>query len=143
MPSLIEEGLRYLRREALHWLSHHVDHPQTIRSKGAFLYSARLTLKMVIISSLISVIGHIFIDGIGFLPYPLVQAITIGLVLTIAITAIVGITFSYIVSESVLIVSEQKDKFERLSNYDELSGLRNRRSSLNITKISVDWVILC
>jgi len=83
---------------------------------------------LILAACAINTVAHLMVDAFGLLPYPLHQALLVGLTLTVCITGTIGLVAYAMVAEAILALAIQRDTFERLSNHDQLSGLRNRRS---------------
>ncbi|KQR73145.1 GGDEF domain-containing protein [Rhizobium sp. Leaf341] len=90
----------------------------------------RTALVVVFIGDILNVVGHLFLDRLGLLPYPLVPAATVGVLITTMLGTPLIFAVLYIVGLAIHDLSISRARFEALSRTDQLSGLLNRRAFL-------------
>ncbi|CZT36641.1 GGDEF domain-containing protein [Rhizobium sp. 9140] len=98
--------------------------------RDVFSVSLRSALGVVFVGDILNVIGHLVLDAVGLLPYPLVPAATVGVLITTLLGTPLIFTILYIIGLAIHDLSISRARFEALSRTDQLSGLLNRRAFL-------------
>ncbi|PYE44216.1 diguanylate cyclase (GGDEF)-like protein [Rhizobium sp. PP-F2F-G20b] len=98
--------------------------------RDVFSVALRSALGVVFVGDILNVIGHLVLDAFGLLPYPLVPAATVGVLITTLLGTPLIFTILYIIGLAIHDLSISRARFEALSRTDQLSGLLNRRAFL-------------
>ncbi|PYE33915.1 diguanylate cyclase (GGDEF)-like protein [Rhizobium sp. PP-F2F-G38] len=98
--------------------------------RDVFFVALRSALGVVFVGDILNVIGHLVLDAFGLLPYPLVPAATVGVLITTLLGTPLIFTILYIIGLAIHDLSISRARFEALSRTDQLSGLLNRRAFL-------------
>ncbi|PYE25736.1 diguanylate cyclase (GGDEF)-like protein [Rhizobium sp. PP-CC-3A-592] len=98
--------------------------------RDVFSVALRSALGVVFVGDILNVIGHLVLNAFGLLPYPLVPAATVGVLITTLLGTPLIFTILYIIGLAIHDLSISRARFEALSRTDQLSGLLNRRAFL-------------
>ncbi|NHT75536.1 GGDEF domain-containing protein [Rhizobiaceae bacterium CRRU44] len=98
--------------------------------RDVFFVALRSALGVVFVGDILNVIGHLVLDAFGLLPYRLVPAATVGVLITTLLGTPLIFTILYIIGLAIHDLSISRARFEALSRTDQLSGLLNRRAFL-------------
>ncbi len=93
-------------------------------------FASRITLAVVLVADILNVAAHLTLDAFGLLPYAVVPAATVGVIITTFLASSLTFSILYIVGLSIHELSISRATFQHLSQTDQLSGLLNRRAFL-------------
>lgn len=99
--------------------------------RQVLLFASRITIYVTVIADVLNVAAHYILHVLGLLPYDVVPAATVGVIISTLVAS--GLTFSvvYVVGLAIHHLTISRAAFERLSRTDMLSGLMNRRAFLD------------
>lgn len=98
--------------------------------RDVFWLAIRTAIAVVFVGDLLNVIGHMVLDAFDLLPYPLLPAATVGVLITTLLGTPLIFTIMYVIGLAIHDLSISRARFEQLSRTDQLSGLLNRRAFL-------------
>lgn len=88
----------------------------------------RMTLGVTLVADALNLVAHYFLNAIGLLPYDVVSAATVGLIISTVVASSLTFSLVYMVGLAIHHLSISRASFEKLSRTDMLSGLLNRRA---------------
>ncbi|WP_181013792.1 GGDEF domain-containing protein [Agrobacterium rosae] len=93
-------------------------------------FALSITLCVTIAADVLNVVAHYSLDGLGWLPYDVVPAATVGVIISTLVASSLTFSITYVVGLAIHHLTISRATFERLSRTDMLSGLLNRRAFL-------------
>jgi diguanylate cyclase (GGDEF)-like protein len=113
------------------WVGSEAAHCDLLLDGGVSRFAWRLVPLITIIANLGMAVIHIVLDLLGLLPYPLPQALLVGLTVTSVIAASVSYLICYFIGSAIRNLAINRNEFKKLSRIDPLSGLLNRRAFID------------
>ena len=110
------------------WVDVKVDDGDLIVAGGTGRFARRMAFRITVFADLANVAAHWALNAAGLLPYPLSQALVVGLVITTLIAGPVSYLIILLVGEAIRALAINRIEFARLSSTDPLPGLLNRRA---------------
>lgn len=99
--------------------------------------SAVMAGRIAALACTMVVAAHWILEVAGMLPYDLIDALVIGIVVTLFVSLTVAFAAYYVVGLAVYDLTVSRAEFERLSRTDSLTGLLNRRAFLEAFQAAV------
>lgn len=93
-------------------------------------FALSITLCVTIVADVLNVLAHYSLDALGWLPYDVVPAATVGVIISTLVASTLTFSIVYVVGLAIHHLTISRATFERLSRTDMLSGLLNRRAFL-------------
>ncbi len=90
-----------------------------------------MAAKIAVFAYLLNIVGHLILVTFGLLPYPLGPALVVATMLTPPVSFLVAVIAYSVVGLAIYDLGVSRQRFERLSRTDMLSGLLNRRAFLD------------
>jgi diguanylate cyclase (GGDEF)-like protein len=118
-------------RWAEKWVGSEASHYDLLLDGGVSRFAWRLVPLITIIAILGMTAAHLVLDLLGLLPYPLPQALLVGLTVTSIIAPSVSYLICYFIGNAIRSLAINRNEFKKLSQIDPLSGLLNRRAFLD------------
>lgn len=101
-------------------------------SRRAVVWKAAwMAAKIAVFAYLLNIVGHLILVTFGLLPYPLGLALVVATMLTPPVSFVVAVIAYSVVGLAIYDLGVSRQRFERLSRTDMLSGLLNRRAFLD------------
>jgi diguanylate cyclase (GGDEF)-like protein len=94
-------------------------------------FALSVTLYVTIVADVLNVLAHYSLNELGLLPYDVVPAATVGVIISTLVASILTFSIVYVVGLAIHHLTISRATFERLSRTDMLSGLLNRRAFLD------------
>jgi diguanylate cyclase (GGDEF)-like protein len=113
------------------WVNVKVDDGDLIVTGGTRRFATRMAFRITVFANLANIAAHWALNATGLLPYPLHQALIVGLVITTVIAGPVSYLIILLVGDAIQALAINRNEFARLSSTDSLSGLMNRRAFFN------------
>lgn len=99
--------------------------------RAVVLKATWMAAKIAVFAYLLNIVAHFGLVALGLLPYPLIQALVVATMLTPPVSFVVALIAYSVVGLAVYDLGLSRQRFERLSRTDMLSGLMNRRAFLD------------
>ena len=116
-----------MRRQTIDWLETKIlDSHLNEHSLRRFV--AHFVWRAIVATDAVVVLVHVVLDALHLLPYPLTDALLVGLSVSTLTAGVVGFLLAYYIGCAIRELSISRGEFARLSATDALSGLLNRRS---------------
>jgi diguanylate cyclase (GGDEF)-like protein len=96
-----------------------------------FWFAVRITLYVTVIADVLNVVAHYGMHVLGLLPYDVVPAATVGVIISTVVASALTFSVVYVVGLAIHHLTISRATFEKLSRTDLLSGLLNRRAFLD------------
>ncbi len=107
-------------------------HPNLFQDKNVAKFALRLMVRGMILADAMVVLVHLVLAHYGLLPYPLADALIIGVSVSTVTAGAVTYMFGCYIGIALRAVSISRDAFEKLSATDTLTGLMNRRAFFDL-----------
>ena len=116
-----------MRRLAIDWVESKILNFQ-LNGQSVFRFVMHIVWRAIVATDLVVLVVHLLLNALHLLPYPLTDALLIGLSVSTVTAGAVSFLLAYYVGCAIRELSISRDEFARLSETDMLSGLLNRRS---------------
>ncbi|MCL6653237.1 hypothetical protein A6R70_13155 [Agrobacterium rubi] len=93
-------------------------------------FALTVAIYVTLVADILNVIAHYTLDALGLLPYDVVPAATVGVIISTLVASSLTFSIVYIVGLAIHHLTISRAAFEHLSKTDMLSGLLNRRAFL-------------
>ncbi len=124
----IQSGAPGMRRQIERWVAQKAADSDLLLEGGVSRFAWRLLPGIVLVADILDVDVHMILSWLGLLPYPLSEALLVGLIATSVVSLAVGYLFCYFIGSAIRSLAINRNEFEKLSLMDPLSGLMNRRA---------------
>ncbi len=94
-------------------------------------FALSITFYVTIVADVLNVVAHYTLNEFGLLPYDVIPAATVGVIISTSVASILTFSVSYVIGLAIHHLTISRATFERLSRTDMLSGLLNRRAFLD------------
>lgn len=91
-------------------------------------FAAKMATVVTIVADILNLAAHVSLNALGLLPYALVPAAVVGLVISTVVASVLTFSVVYVIGLAIHRLTISRAMFERLSRTDMLSGLLNRRA---------------
>ncbi|NTF33971.1 GGDEF domain-containing protein [Rhizobium skierniewicense] len=98
--------------------------------RDVLFFALTITLYVTIVADVLNILAHYTLNALGLLPYAVVPAATVGVIISTLVASSLTFSIVYIVGIAIHHLTISRATFERLSRTDMLSGLLNRRAFL-------------
>jgi diguanylate cyclase (GGDEF)-like protein len=98
------------------------------RRRTIYAFALKMSFLAVILSAIVIVTTLPLLDIIGLLPFPLMEAVQFGIILSWLVGGAVSGTLALLAGYAMHELAVSRAEFEQLSRTDMLSGLLNRRA---------------
>lgn len=94
-------------------------------------FALLMTVCVTVVADMLNVAAHYTLHALGWLPYDVVPAATVGVIISTVVASALTFSIVYIVGLAIHHLTISRAAFEHLSRTDMLSGLMNRRAFLD------------
>ncbi|WFR98788.1 GGDEF domain-containing protein [Rhizobium tumorigenes] len=96
--------------------------------RQVFRFALQMAAAVTIVADILNLAAHVSLNVLGLLPYALVPAAVVGLVISTVVASVLTFSVIYVIGLAIHRLTISRSMFERLSRTDMLSGLLNRRA---------------